>query len=150
MDKTYQELLGFDAARLQRLSHYNRVIQEHASASDSDMAECFCVTKTSYVKNIKYHAPAASAIKYAVLHYEYGVCLDRYLADDMRFELFIEEKSDPSILIPSDGLVMELHRILKRIDDVVDEEEKFWIAIETSQILSRWLTFGDMLRCKLQ
>ena len=50
MDKTYQELLGFNAARLQRLSHYNRVIQEHAGASDGDMAKCFCVTKASYVK----------------------------------------------------------------------------------------------------
>ena len=57
----------------------------------------------------------------------------------------LKEKSDPSIFIPSDGLGMELHRILKRIDDMVDEEEKFWIAIETSEIVSQWLTFGDML-----
>ena len=85
MDKTYQELLGFDATRLQRLSHYNRMIQEHANVSDGDMAENFCVTEKSYVKNIKYHGPAASAIKYAVLHYKYGVCLDRYLADDIGF-----------------------------------------------------------------
>lgn len=148
MDKTYQELLGFDATRLQRLSHYNRMIQEHANVSDGDMAENFCVTEKSYVKNIKYHGPAASAIKYAVLHYKYGVCLDRYLADDMRFELFVEENVGPRMFIPSDGLGMELHRLLKRIDDIENEEEKFWIATETSQILSRWLTFGDVSRYK--
>ena len=148
MDKTYQELLGFDAARLQRLSQYNRIIQEHANASDDDMSKYFCVTEKSYLKNIKYREPAASAIKYAVLHYKCGVCLDRYLADDMRYELFIEENADSRMFIPSDGLGMELHRLLKRIDDLVDEEEKFWLATETSQILSRWLTFGDMFRYK--
>ena len=41
MDKTYNDLPGFDKARLERLMHYNRKIQEHANASDDAMAKCF-------------------------------------------------------------------------------------------------------------
>ncbi|MBP3198178.1 MAG: hypothetical protein J6N21_14400 [Butyrivibrio sp.] len=148
MDKTYNDLPGFDKARLERLMHYNRKIQEHANASDDAMAKCFFVTEKTYVKNIKYQPPAASAIKYARLHYEYGVCLDRYLADDTRFELFVEENAAPRVFIPNDCLETELQRLLKEIDDAVTEEEKFWIAAKNAQMFLRWLTFGDMLRCK--
>ena len=70
------------------------------------------------------------------------------MADDTRFELFVEENAAPRVFIPNDCLETELQRLLKEIDDAVTEEEKFWIAAKNAQILLRWLTFGDMLRCK--
>ena len=65
--------------------------------------------------------------------------MDRYLADDMRFELFIEEKSDPSIFIPSDGLGMELHRILGAFGCGAFQNKPEVVALAAKNVIKNYL-----------
>ena len=133
------EMMDFDNDRYARLAHYNRDIQKRRGCNDAEMAEYLGVGKDHYIKNLKFKPPGKIAEKYAKIHYDLGVSVDRYLADDRRFELFVEDNI--GIMDSEQDFATELKRCMRCIDAMAPEEEKFLLALENIEMLVKWLTY---------
>ena len=146
MSKVINELCEFDEDRMRRVTQYNRLIQDYRGCSDSKMADLLFVSPNTYSKTGKYKVPLKGALKYVNLHYELDICLDRCLADDTRFDLFMENNASSGICVPKGDLAGELQKLLRFGDSSLSEEEKFWIAADISSMLLKWLSYGDEIR----
>ena len=135
----HEELKDFYESRRDRLSMYNRIIQERRKCDDQRMADCFLVDKESYGKNWKYWPPKDNVLKYVNLHYELNICLDRYLADDSNYDLFEENNRNSGIVVPRRDAFTEFKEIVQYCDYSMSREEKYSAAIYFSDIWPRWL-----------